>query len=142
MPKTILAVDSVNRLLIQLKNDLGKDYNIITANSGKECIAALTKNKVDLLLMELLLRDIPGDKILSAITRNGIKVPCLVLTAETDKAKHKAAIYAGAIDVLKKPCKTEDLKYKIDSILSHEPFSEEKETILNKVLYSIEAEYK
>ncbi|ABN51526.1 MAG TPA: diguanylate cyclase [Hungateiclostridium thermocellum] len=104
--KTIMIVDDDHRNVFVLAAAL-EDYgaNIIAAENGKMALELLRTNKVDLILMDIMMpvmdgyetiRAIKGDKELKGI-------PVIAVTAKSLKSDKEKCIEAGADDYISKP---------------------------------------
>lgn len=80
------------------------NIHLIIAETGQEAVDLLTKNKVGLIFMDIMLPDWDGMHTLSQIKRkNGECAPVLGVTSSLNKELHQQAIHAGMNDVLLKP---------------------------------------
>jgi response regulator RpfG family c-di-GMP phosphodiesterase len=78
--KTVMICDDESDLLKLFGKALKSKYNVILASSGKDCIEKFIEernrgNKIDLLLLDYRLKDIPGDSVARKIKEyNGTKI--------------------------------------------------------------------
>jgi CheY-like chemotaxis protein len=71
--RTLLLVDDEPRLLSSLYELLrGRDYKLVTASTGTEAIAHLSRLRFDLVLLDLRLPDIGGHEIMDFINAKGL----------------------------------------------------------------------
>jgi len=140
--KKILIIDNSDTLLRTLSSQLSKDYQVLTATQGKVGIGLLGKESVDLLILDLMLPDLPGQNILLALQKGKVSLPSIVLTASKSKQAFQAAMQAGARKIILKPYQYAVLKKEIDFILAYEPYSAEREKKLTQVLAEFEKELK
>jgi CheY-like chemotaxis protein len=69
----LLLVDDEPRLLSSLYELLrGRGYKLVTASTGSEAIAHLSRLRFDLVLLDLRLPDIGGHEIMDFINARGI----------------------------------------------------------------------
>lgn len=101
--------------------DIISEMNIKTyyANNGEEALQCLDKEKIDLVILDFMLPDMPGDKICKIIRKkySMAELPILVLTASGRNADLLNAFHYGANDFLKKPADGKELKSRINSLL-------------------------
>ncbi len=99
--------------------ELDKDYEITTANSGEECFDLLETNKIpDLILLDIMMPDISGWEVYQKLKENELwkNIPVVFLTARIDRiAKNAGDLLAQ--DYIEKPFKIPELKERIDKIL-------------------------
>jgi len=106
----------VKKRLEQLDNT----YEVISANSGKECFDLLQQGNIpNLILLDIMMPDIDGWDIFAKIKENPSwrEIPIVFLTAKTD-AYSKAFGKIPAQDYIEKPFEILDLKERIDKILA------------------------
>lgn len=119
--KVILAVDDNPDLVYSVKvglETMGKDYKVITAESGKKCLQILEKEKPDLILLDIMMPQMDGWDTCAKIKGNKKTehIPIVFLTAKTDPVSTTMGKLASA-DYITKPFEIADLKKRIDAVL-------------------------
>ena len=121
--KNILYVDDKKNQIFSINSafeDLyGKEYKIIPAESGKECLELLNKNFIpDLILLDIMMPDMNGWEVFDKLKANPSwkNIPVVFLTARTDGFAEKTGEFI-AEDYIKKPIDVKELKIRIDSVL-------------------------
>jgi len=122
MVKKLLVVDDNPDVIFSVRNGLEKfkkDYTIIGAESGKECLELLKTNTPDLILLDIMMPELSGWKTFDLIKGNDSwkNIPIVFLTARTDNVAKNAGGFLGE-DYIEKPFEIKDLKERIDKILS------------------------
>lgn len=122
MVKKVMIVDDDLGVVFTVKHgveELDKDYEITTANSGEECFDLLEANKIpDLILLDIMMPDISGWEVYKKLKENELwkNIPVVFLTARIDRiAKNAGDLLAQ--DYIEKPFKVPELKERIDKIL-------------------------
>lgn len=119
----ILVVDDSDLILHALKNFF-REYllEVITCHDGLEGIQQAMETKPTLIILDLMMPNLDGVKMLNVIKlMNDIKdIPVIVISGNTNKRNVLAAIEAGAEKVLSKPLKKELLKRSISEVLGPE----------------------
>jgi diguanylate cyclase (GGDEF)-like protein/PAS domain S-box-containing protein len=106
----ILLVDDEPRLLSSLYELLrDRDYHLVTAASGAEALAQLTRIHFDLVLLDLRLPDMSGHQIMDFINQKGIDADVIVMSGEVGIDAAIGALKRGAYDYLRKPYSREEL---------------------------------
>ncbi len=105
--KKIMLVDDEKDLIYSIKmalEDLSGDYDIISANSEKECFELLKNDMPDLILLDIMMPEMSGWEVYDSIRENPdwINIPILFLTARTDRITKKAGEFLGD-DFIQKP---------------------------------------
>lgn len=95
------------------------DFNLLFASDGKEAIAAVEKNKVDLIVLDFMLPDMYGHKVSREIRKkySMVELPIIMLTASGKAIDFNNAFKDGANDFIKKPADPQELKTRIHSLL-------------------------
>lgn len=104
--KTILIIDdekNLSRVLELQLTDLG--YKIIIAIDGKEGLAKAKEEKIDLIILDLVLPKMPGEEVCRQIRKDERigKIPILMLTAKTQDVDRVIGRVIGANCYLTKP---------------------------------------
>lgn len=113
----ILIVDDEPLLVKGLKYSLEQDgYEILTAFDGEEALETVKNNKVDLILLDLMLPKIDGLQICQQIRINS-QIPIIMLTAKGEDMSKILGLEYGADDYLTKPFNILELKARIKAVL-------------------------
>jgi len=120
--KRIMLVDDNTDLTYVVKKRLEKldsNYEVIGANSGKECFELLNEGKTpDLILLDIMMPDIDGWDIFAKLKENPSwrGIPIVFLTAKTDPYS-KGFGKIPAQDYIEKPFEIPELKERLDKLL-------------------------
>jgi len=120
MKPTILAVEDETALISLLRYNLEHEgFNVLSALDGKECLLALTKHQINLILLDWMLPDISGIEICRKIRRHSTKkdIPIIMLTARSEEADKVHGLNSGADDYLSKPFSYSELVARINALL-------------------------
>ena len=124
MTKKIMVVDDDPGVIFTVKHGLeglDPDYQIITVNSGFQCLEKLENDALpDLILLDIMMPNMSGWETYKKI-REKIKndeLPIIFLTARTDRIAKEAGGFL-AEDYIEKPFKVPELKERIDKILKN-----------------------
>ena len=91
-------------------------FKISLAANGREMLALIDKEKVDLILLDLGLPDEDG-LVLTRQIRARSTVPIIVLTGRTGQEDRLAALELGADDYLTKPCDPREIVLRVHNLL-------------------------
>lgn len=122
MPKIkpkVLAVDDEIDMLQAFKTMLGKDYHVLTAGSGKECIEKARLELPDLALLDIRMPKMDGIETLKALKEEFADLCVIIVTASRDIKPAVECIKLGAYDYLTKPFELDELKATINKALEH-----------------------
>ncbi len=108
--KTIAIIDDdiyINGMLSELLEK--NNYITISAYSGTEALYMLSENKPDLILLDLMLPGLSGEKVLPKIR----DIPVIVMSAKADIHSKVKLLLDGASDYITKPFDTAELLARI-----------------------------
>jgi Response regulator containing CheY-like receiver, AAA-type ATPase, and DNA-binding domains len=115
----VLVVDDDESLQNLFKLFLKKiGFSRVVVGTVKEAIAALEKQKFDLVFLDLKLPDGPADDVYDFVKREQPDCPIIIITGYPDSEMLDRILAKGPITVLKKPLKTEQLQQTV-RILGH-----------------------
>jgi two-component system KDP operon response regulator KdpE len=113
----ILVVDDEPQILRALRTNLrGAGYDVETAATAEEALAAAAIRPPDAVVLDLILPDGSGTDVCREI-RGWSPVPILVLSAVGDEREKVAALDAGADDYVTKPFGMDELLARLRALL-------------------------
>ncbi len=116
--KTILLADDEPIILKSIGKELtAEGYDVHTANSGEEAIAAIENEHFCLVVTDLMMEGLDGIAVLKHAKQLNPDLPVIILTGFADLRSAIAALRLGADDYLLKPCSIEELLFRIDGCL-------------------------
>lgn len=128
----ILIADDDETLCYLLKEELvNEGYSVDVVYDGKDAIENLKKRYYDVLLLDLEMREIHGEKVLAYVRDNHPALQVIVLTAKSDIRTAIDCLKQGAYDFITKPYEFGQLCVTIDRALEHKDL-----LIKNKILSS------
>lgn len=123
MTANILVVDDIetNIKLLQAKllNEYYSEYyTVFTANSGKEALDILKKEKIDIVLLDVMMPDMDGFEVCKIIKANPetTHIPIVMVTALSDVEDRVKGLEAGADEFLTKPINDTALLVRLKSL--------------------------
>jgi DNA-binding response OmpR family regulator len=125
----ILVVEDEQLIGGFIENTLTKNlFSVIRAESQKKAFEILKSHTIDLIILDMLLPDGHGLKILKHIRSKNDNTPVLILSAENEVVQKVRGLNAGADDYLAKPFHQKELIARVQSLLRRE--SNQKTTSL------------
>ena len=119
MKRILVAED--NRLILEtVAHSLSREgYEIIKAEDGKDCLAKLESNEVDLLITDLYMPNLNGLEVISKLNETGKKqIPVMVLSAAGAEESVMKAFDLGADDYMVKPFSLIELNIRVKRLLA------------------------
>lgn len=106
----ILLVEDEEHLLEALKLNLELEgYHVTTATDGKKALKLFKEERLNLVILDVMLPEIDGFKVAETIRLENTDVPILFLTAKNTSEDRVAGLKRGADDYLTKPFNLEEL---------------------------------
>ena len=112
--------DQIFGIKIAFEDSYGDEYEIVPAYSGADCFKLLKNNEIPhLILLDIMMPEMSGWEVFHKLKENQLwkNIPVIFLTARTDEIAKKAGGFLGD-DYIEKPVNAEELKKRIDKILS------------------------
>jgi two-component system KDP operon response regulator KdpE len=105
----VLVVDDEPQILRALSINLkARHYDVVTAATGAEALAAAAAHPPDLVILDLGLPDLDGVEVVRGL-RGWSAAPIVILSGRTGSADKVTALDAGADDYLTKPFGVDEL---------------------------------
>jgi PAS domain S-box-containing protein len=119
--KLLLVDDNPTNLDMLSRRLTRKNYQVITAESGREALALLEKESIDLVLLDLMMPEMDGIEVLSHIRKrfSMAHLPVIVVIAKSEREHLVEAFDAGANDYITKPIDFEVLLARTRSHIEH-----------------------
>ena len=128
MKYNILLVDDV-KINLEILKEILYDYNILCAVSGDEALEIVQKNKIDLILLDIMMPGLDGYEVCNILQKNEKtkNIPIIFVTAKTDEESIVKGYSIGARDYVTKPYKKLELLAKIKTHLKIKKLIEDLE---------------
>ncbi len=130
--QTILIVEDEKSIRDVLKLNLQMDsYEVLTADNGVEAIELIKDQKIDLILMDVMLPEINGLEAANKIKSIRPDLPIIMLSALDQSVDRVKGLKAGADDYVNKPFNYEELLLRIQKQLDKVKFHNSEATTIN-----------
>lgn len=139
----------MNILLIEddlTLNELITDYlklngnSVVSLEDGMNAIDTINKTNFDLYIIDINIPHINGLEIVKYIRQKDISTPIIMITASMELENFKTAYKNGCDDYIKKPFYLEELKIRIDKLLSKKSNGNSLIKISDTITYDTEYE--
>ena len=121
----ILLIDdssTMRKIQRRVLSEMNPEFDVVEAGNGKEALERLKEfnYQFGLVLCDINMPEMNGMETLKAIRTDpqSAKLPVIMCTSVAEKGQVMEAIKAGATNYLVKPFQPEDLKNKINTVLS------------------------
>ena len=93
------------------------DYNVVTANSGREALEAVSASKPDMIVLDVMMPELDGFEVAKRLGEQRSNIPILFLTARDTTDDKVRGLTIGGDDYMTKPFSVEELLARIGTIL-------------------------
>jgi DNA-binding response OmpR family regulator len=115
----VLAIEDERGTRQLLSRVLERDgHEVVGVSTGLQGLHLASSEDWDLILLDLLLPDLRGTSVLSAVLDNRPEQRVMVLSAVSDTESRVACLERGAVDYLAKPFAVRELRARVNSRLS------------------------
>jgi two-component system, OmpR family, alkaline phosphatase synthesis response regulator PhoP len=116
--RRILVVEDSRDLAYGLRNNLEiEGYQVEVAEDGQAGLEAARRSSPDLVILDLMLPELDGFRVLKALRAASSEPPILVLTARGEEADKVRALRMGADDYVTKPFGLLELLARVEAVL-------------------------
>lgn len=126
----VLVIEDDKEINSLLCDVLGhKGYHTFNAFSGIEALHLVKGKMLDLILLDLMLPGISGEKLLPEI-RKATKIPLIIISAKSDMKLKVEMLQTGADDYITKPFNNDEVLARVESALRRSQRWSAKNTII------------
>ncbi|MBE5851583.1 MAG: diguanylate cyclase [Lachnospiraceae bacterium] len=138
--KSILVVDDLAANLKFVESILKDKYRLILVKSGEKAVTFLSKNLVDMVLLDVQMPDMNGFEVYEKMKELHLNhnVPVIFLTADADVESEIKGLKMGAVDFIKKPFVPEVMINRIDRSMQLEELTRNLEDKVREKTMQIE----
>ena len=112
----VLVVDDEPQILRTLRINLqAREYEVVTASSGRGALQAASDTHPDLVVLDLGLPDVDGVEVVRSL-RAWTAVPILILSGRLNSRAKVEALDAGADDYVTKPFNVDELFARVRAV--------------------------
>lgn len=133
--KKVLVVDDEKAIVQMLSINLKSfGYKVLSAYNGYEALELLQYEKVDVVLLDIMMPEISGLEVCNKIKENPNTraIPVIIISAKTQVEDRVLGLNNGADDYLIKPFDIQELKSRIEAALRQVEAIENQKKILVK----------
>ncbi len=120
MTEHILIVDDEADIVELLDYNLrNAGYTVVNARDGASALAAVRRQRPDLIVLDLMLPDIPGTEVCRRLRRepDTEAIPIMMLTARSEEIDRVVGFEVGADDYVVKPFSPREIVLRVQALL-------------------------
>lgn len=126
----ILLAEDEEHLHETLKLNLEiEGYEVTSAFNGAEALKSVANEYFDLIVLDVMMPEIDGIRVLESIRVDNNEVPVLILSAKNSSADRVLGLKKGADDYLTKPFNLEELLLRVEKLIDKNKKIQVKEII-------------
>src|ERR1700726_3844444 len=131
--KTILIVDDEPAARYGLRRALESKYRVAEADSAEAAREALTRERPDLVLLDVVLPGQSGIEFLRWMREHGSEIPVLIVSALDTAKTAVEALQLGAADYLVKGFELEELRQRVANLLKLATLEQENDLLRRRL---------
>ena len=121
MRRRLLLVEDDPTLRRALSFNLAREgYDVAAAADGESALEAARSDRLDLILLDVMLPGMSGVEVLRVLRREGVSTPVIILSAKGDEIDRVVGLQVGADDYVAKPFSRPELLARIEAVLRRE----------------------
>ena len=127
----VLVVDDEPKIVSLVRAYLERDgYGVLTAADGRSALEIASRERPDLIVLDLMLPEVSGLEVCRSIRRES-NVPIIMLTARDEESDKLVGLELGADDYVTKPFSPRELVARIRAVLRRvsQPVEEDRVTL-------------
>ncbi len=118
MRRRILLVEDDPTLRQALTFNLTREgYDVTVAVDGEQALEAARNERLDLVLLDVMLPGLSGVEVLRVLRRDGVSTPVIILSAKGEEIDRVVGLKIGADDYVAKPFSRPELLARIEAVL-------------------------
>ena len=118
MRRRLLLVEDDPTLRQALSFNLTREgYDVAAASDGESALEAARSDRLDLILLDVMLPGMSGVEVLRVLRREGVSTPVIILSAKGDEIDRVVGLQVGADDYVAKPFSRPELLARIEAVL-------------------------
>ena len=118
MRRRLLLVEDDPTLRQALTFNLTREgYDVAAVGDGEAALHAARNERLDLVLLDVMLPGMSGVEVLRTLRRDGVTTPVIILSAKGDEIDRVVGLKIGADDYVAKPFSRPELLARIEAVL-------------------------
>lgn len=115
---SILVVEDNPDLRQFLYDVLADDYQVVLAEDGRSALAVVMKQPPDLIITDLMMPEMDGERFVRRLREAKSNIPVLVLSARADDALRETLLEELVQDYLTKPFSPQELRARVHNLVT------------------------
>ncbi|MBI5021709.1 MAG: sigma-54-dependent Fis family transcriptional regulator [Ignavibacteriales bacterium] len=129
----LLIIDDEEKTRQVLEINLQSAHNVILAKDGREALALLQSEPIDIVLTDLKMPDVDGQTVMKEVRKMGRSIPVIIMTAFGTVDNAVSMMKEGAFDYLTKPVDLDQLDLVLARAINHVKLIRENEELRSQL---------
>jgi PAS domain S-box-containing protein len=130
MKRKILVIDDEESIRFTFKTFLSNEgHEVLTAEDYTSALEVISRNDLDLIFVDIILKEQSGIDILREVKARGLRCPVIIITGVPNIETASESVRLGAFDYLPKPVRKEALLHLTSVALQQKSLLDEKTII-------------
>lgn len=131
----VLVVDDNPDFLEFMRGLLGTNYQVVTAEDGKQALEQMERQRPDIILSDVMMPEMDGNELCRVVKNNPAtsRIPFVMLTARMAQEQKISGLENGADDYITKPFNLDLLNLRITNLIKWSRSGEKNEKLQPKV---------
>jgi two-component system phosphate regulon response regulator PhoB len=120
MQDTVLVIEDEADVVDLLRYNLNRaGFAVLIANTGRKGLEAARKSRPDIVVLDLMLPEMPGEEVCRTLKRDADteRIPIVMLTAKSEASERVHGLEIGADDYVTKPFSPRELVLRVQGLL-------------------------
>ncbi|WP_426351340.1 response regulator transcription factor [Alloiococcus sp. CFN-8] len=132
---TILVVEDDKNLRKLMTAYLEQEgYKVITASNGVEALTIIDKHHIDLLISDIMMKNMDGYELVSSLRESGFTLPILMVTAKESFEDKKKGFQLGTDDYMVKPINMQEMLLRVAALLRRAQINNERKLVIGEII--------
>ena len=116
-PLSVLVVDDESMNIMTLTHILSPEYTVYAAKNGQDAIDAAEKHLPDVILLDILMPEMDGYEVITALKNSDktVHIPVIFITTLSNTGNEEKGLVLGASDYITKPFSQAIVKLRIQN---------------------------
>lgn len=134
MFKVLVVEDDKNLRKLMTTYLKRNEYMTYEATNGVEALEIMDTNYVDLIISDIMMKEMDGYELTKSLREANYRVPILLVTAKSTIADKKEGFLLGADDYMVKPIDMEELILRVKVLLKRANVANEQKLIIGNLI--------
>lgn len=115
---SILVIEDSSHIRTLVRDILQREgYTTVEAENGSQALQMVSTDLFDCIILDLIMPDVSGLKILKYLKEVGSDIPVIIVTAHLQKKVREHCLQLGAAAFINKPFSRDELRHEVNRLV-------------------------